>query len=112
MTTEASDCSRDIIDKQRLNVRCSCCDEFGFEYDPQRLAARERQHQSAQDRRPRWPREVAIAGRPRRAADGTDRTSRWPTPAQLRVASGISSKAGGPRGGEGRLLRAHTRTMR
>src|SRR6266700_6590434 len=102
MTTEASPhCSCDIIDKQRLNVRCSFCHEFGFEYDPQRLAARERQHQSTQDRRPRWPREVATAGRPRRVADGTDRASRWSTPAQLRVAPGISSKGGCPRGGEG-----------
>src|SRR6266581_5804194 len=105
MTTEASPhCSCDIIDKQRLNVRCSFCHEFGFEYDPERLAARERQHQSAQDHRPRWAREIAIARRPWCAPDGNDRTSRWSTPAQLRVASGLSSKAGGPRGAEGRSL--------
>jgi hypothetical protein len=30
---------RDIIDKRRLNVRCSDYDEFGPEYDPAGLAA-------------------------------------------------------------------------
>src|SRR6266581_8000028 len=108
MTTEASPhCSCDIIDKQRLNVRCSFCHEFGFEYDPQRLAARERQHQSAQDRRPRWPREIATASRSRRIANGIDRATRWPAPAQLRIAFGISSKAGRAHRAKGRGLPAY-----
>src|SRR4029450_5130478 len=105
-------CSRDFIDKERLNVRCSICHEPGFEYYPERLAARERQHKSAQDNRPRWPREVAVARRSRGVADGNERASRWSTSAQMRVAPGISSKEGGPRGGERPLLRAYARTMR
>src|SRR4030095_12401737 len=105
-------CSRDFIDKGRVNVRCSIWHEPPVEYYPERLAARERQHKSAQDNRPRWQREVAVARRSRGVADGNERASRWSTSAQMRVAPGISSKAGGPRGGEGAALRAYARTMR
>src|SRR6266550_2630620 len=86
-------------------------DEFGSQYNPEGLAARERQHQSAQDHRSRWPRKIATAGRSWGVTNGNDRAARWPTPAQVRVAFGISSKAGSPRRREGRILRTDARTM-
>src|SRR6266550_1508347 len=51
-------------------------DEFGSQYNPEGLAARERQHQSAQDHRSRRPRKIATAGRSWGVTNGNDRATR------------------------------------
>src|ERR1700737_3649238 len=57
-----------VIDKRSQNIRSFPCDEPRFEHHPERLAARKSRHQGAQDRRARWPPEIAIENRSLRVA--------------------------------------------
>src|SRR5712692_2916204 len=99
--------TRGVIDKRSQNIRSFPCDEPRLEHHPERLAARESRHQGAQDRRARWPPEIAIANRSWRVANGSDRAARWRASARLRVAPHLSSIARRAKRGRGRDLRVN-----
>jgi len=88
--------SATLIDKAKVNVDVPPAMSLDLNTMPERLGLTRTAHQSAQIAGLDGG-EIAVARRSWCAADGNESTSRWSTPAQLRVASGLSSKAGGSR---------------